>query len=116
MRFGSSTLAQTGGWSLVVVLSVAAHPVRLGSSDLDAALEAWRAEHGSSWELDVDQKIGFGELLYGGGAAPTSKPQDELGFVRIALDVPAVYQDPDGTIVELREIRESVGNLVQVGE
>ncbi len=54
-------------------------------SDLDAALEVWRAEYGSSWELNVDEKIGFGELLYGGEVLPANPPEDDAGFVETAI-------------------------------
>ena len=53
-------------------------------SDREVALEAWRAEHGDSWRLDVDPKIDAGVLLYSGSAEPDSRPEDDAGFIDAA--------------------------------
>ena len=77
------------------------------SSDRADELSAWRAEHGPSWELEVDPKIGFGVFLYGGLADPETRPVDDaglveaaMGFVRASAALHGI--DPDTLVFERR--------------
>lgn len=45
-------------------------------SDVDSALDAWRAVHGEGWQLEVDDETGFGSFLWGATVAPPGESWD----------------------------------------
>jgi len=71
--------------ALVAALSLPGLSAVALSSDLDDELEAWRAAHGAGWELEVDPKTGFGVFLYSGLADAATHPEDEAGFIDVAM-------------------------------
>jgi len=82
---GTSTGAPFHWLLAAIVATLWELPAIARQSDLDAALEAWRAAHGDLWELEVDPTVGFGVYLYGGLADPETRPEDEAGFVEAAM-------------------------------
>lgn len=72
--------------------------------DLNKLLDEWRAEHGASWQFDVDEGTGHLEMLYGGRVAPSFKPSNDADWFTLARSVLASTQALHGiaghTLVE----------------
>ncbi len=69
-------LALLSGLPLLAQTSPAPRP------DLNAWMDAWRAQHGSSWAVALDAQTGYAEMLYGGSAFPIpSEPRTDEDFV-----------------------------------
>ncbi|MCC7013944.1 MAG: hypothetical protein IT454_15415 [Planctomycetes bacterium] len=70
------------------------------------ALEAWRAEHGANWHVDVDNGTGYAEFLFGGALAPDFQPHSDADWFTLARGVLGLAQDVHG-IEQLSLVEES---------
>lgn len=53
--------------------------------NLGLAMDAWRAQHGSTWSVVTDAQTGYAEMVYGGSAFPVvSEPRDDADFIALA--------------------------------
>ncbi|MBK7641911.1 MAG: hypothetical protein IPJ19_02500 [Planctomycetes bacterium] len=56
--------------------------------DLDAALGAWRATNGSTWNYALDPETGWAQMVYGGHTqAPAAAPRNDAEFAARALEL-----------------------------
>ena len=76
-------------------------------------LETWRAEHGQTWRVDVDEGTGFAEFLYGGSAPAAFQPTSDsewFSAARAALaQTAALHGIEAGTLVEERALYLPLG-------
>lgn len=70
--FSTSVLTLLGSLSPLSLAAMA--PQAPSGLEAQAALQTWRADHGSSWRMFVDEETGLAELLYGGHSEPVSQP------------------------------------------
>jgi hypothetical protein len=79
---------------LVALSSLRAQDTAEGSSDpaapqkhyfeVQAALDTWKAEHGSSWSLVYEKQTGAGRFLYGGAFAASFVPRTDADYFTLA--------------------------------
>ncbi|HUR27044.1 MAG TPA: hypothetical protein VM509_02565 [Planctomycetota bacterium] len=60
-----------------------AHPAK-GLDHVQLALDNWRVEHGSSWQIKFDDATGYARFLYGGSAAPLFTPHSDADYLALA--------------------------------
>jgi hypothetical protein len=65
--------------------SVAAQPQGSTPPVLSAELVRWRAEHGASWRIEVDDQTGYVRFLYGGSARARVAPRSDAEWTALAL-------------------------------
>ena len=52
--------------------------------EVHAALDAWRAEHGDSWDMLYDKQTGAGPFLFGGSAEAPFAPHSDADYFTLA--------------------------------
>ena len=87
------------GTQLVCGLSLAAlaglaPPSDAQSTEVAAQLDAWRADHGASWNVRGWYDHSYARMLYGGNAAPAFAPTSDADFVTLARN----YVDQTGAM------------------
>ncbi len=81
------------GLSALIALSAFAHAQALDNSapkgldNVQHELDAWRAEHGASWQVKFDNAFGYARFLYGGNAAPAFTPRQDADFLALGRQV-----------------------------
>ncbi|MCK6448305.1 MAG: hypothetical protein L6Q99_18105 [Planctomycetes bacterium] len=71
---------------------------------VEAALDAWRAEHGSAWQYRFDAETGFARFVFGGSAAAPFEPRDDADFYSLARHWLGATQELHG--IELANLVE----------
>ena len=68
------------------------------SSSPEVLLDAWRDEHGPSWRMRTNRRTGTLEMLYGGNAAPSFRPDtsEEAQWIELAREWIVRTQDMHG--------------------
>lgn len=54
------------------------------SRGVQSSFEGWRARHGASWRLAIDEDTGRAEMIYGGGVPAAQKPIEDGEFEALA--------------------------------
>lgn len=81
--------------SLYAIVPVAATELvageRIGSAGsqpthMEASLAAYRAQHGVTWQVEIEHETGYARLLHGGRLGARSVPTSDDEFVSIARD------------------------------
>jgi len=96
--------------SLLTVLAVQSHQgpspeevqnteERLGHRP-QAALEAWRGEHGASWRTVLDREHGYADMLHGGSTPADFVPLTDEDRVLVAREFAAATEGVHGIVPE----------------
>jgi len=67
--------------------------------DIEQRLDVWKAQHGASWQIALDESSGYATFLYGGSAAPLFPPLSESDFLVLARDAATATQGLHGVDV-----------------
>jgi hypothetical protein len=83
--------------------------------DLNAQLDDWRAQHGATWQMEVDAGTESLRMLYGGHAPAPYQPQDDAGFIVLARRALELTQNMHGidasTLVPERALFLPLGQI-----